>query len=174
MRSSTKDGREISLEELLESRDNRRAFQQSLLERYKSPIISFMVNMPGPIKNSSLSRRIHAEGMGVLENVFAGRILHKEVRKLDTGYEGYIVLAGNPCEIKRMTCAVEDDHPIGRLMDIDVHTASGQIGRRQLGLDDRRCLICERPSPECARSRRHSVEELIGKIERMTEDYFGE
>ncbi|MEA4920554.1 MAG: citrate lyase holo-[acyl-carrier protein] synthase [Clostridiaceae bacterium] len=174
MRSSTKDGREISLEELLESRDNRRAFQQDLLERYKSPVISFMVNMPGPIKSSSLSRLIHGEGMKALENAFMGRLLHEEVRELDTGFEGYMVLAGDPCEIKRTTCDIEDNHPIGRLMDIDVHTAAGQIGRRQLGLDDRRCLICDRPAPECARSRQHSVEELLAKIEHMAKDYFGE
>ncbi|CSA56393.1 CitX protein [Vibrio cholerae] len=67
---------------------------------------------------------------------------------------------------------IEREHPLGRLMDLDVIDVDGHIISRQgAQLPRRRCLLCERDAVICARSRRHSVEALLAKIEEMTHDY---
>lgn len=163
----------ITLEQLLESRDNRAAFQQELLIQYNLPLISFMVNMPGPVKTNNITCAVHGEGVSAIEAAFEGKICFQTIRCLDTGIEGYFIVELDPKEVKERACDIEDNHPIGRLMDIDVHMPDGQIGRKGLGRPERRCLICDNPAPECARSRTHSVEELVSKIEQMAKAYFG-
>ena len=49
-----------------------------------------------------------------------GPIMYKEERDLETGFEAYFVVDMRPLEVKRLCCSIEDEHPLGRLMDIDV------------------------------------------------------
>ena len=72
--------------------------------------------------------------------------------------------------LKSATTDLEEHHPLGRLWDLDVITASGTgLSRLQLGRPARRCLLCSRPARECGRSRRHSLPELLGKIRNMVD-----
>ena len=43
---------EVSIPELLASRDERQARQQEWLTRHSAPLVSFTVGAPGPIKGS--------------------------------------------------------------------------------------------------------------------------
>lgn len=167
-------GPHIELELLLESRDKRCAFQQQLLRQYKLPLVSFMVNMPGPVKRSPLSEKLHALGCSELKKTLGSKIIWSTVKILDTGCEGYFVVDLKAEKLKRLTCNLEDTHPLGRLWDFDVHTERGQISRTQLDIVPRTCLICNNPAPVCARSRAHSVKELISYIQKKADQYFGE
>lgn len=62
----------------------------------------------------------------------------------------------------------------GRIADIDIITAEGVISRADLGLLPRTCLLCGRPSKECARERRHSYEELRAKTQSLINGYRSE
>ncbi|MGM9992027.1 MAG: citrate lyase holo-[acyl-carrier protein] synthase [Candidatus Bruticola sp.] len=168
------NGPAIELEELLKSRDNRCAFQQYLLKQRPVPLVSFMVNMPGPVKRSFLAEKLHALGCSELKKALGSKIIWSEVRRLNTGFEGYFAVNISPYELKRQTCSLEDSHPLGRLWDFDVHTLEGQISRSQLNLAPRLCLICSKPAPLCARSRAHSLPELLNCIGAMANQYFGE
>ncbi len=167
-------GPKIELELLLESRDRRCAFQQQLLKQYHLPLVSFMVNMPGPVKRCPLSEKLHTLGCLELKKAFNSKIIWSTVKVLNTGCEGYFVIDLEATKLKRLTCYLEDTHPLGRLWDFDVHTEQGQVSRAQLDIASRTCLICNNPAPVCARSRAHSVEELLSHIQKMTNQYFGE
>lgn len=80
-----------------------------------------------------------------------------------------IAVVGLPtAEAKRAAIAIEDADPIGRLLDIDVYDSTGRsVSRYDLSLPPRRCLICDRPAHECARSRRHSLLELQRQIAKL-------
>ena len=167
-------GTHIELEVLLESRDKRCAFQQQLLKQYKLPLVSFMVNMPGPIKRCPLSEKLHALGCSELKNALGSKLVWSTVKILDTGCEGYFVVNLEAEELKRLTCNLEDTHTLGRLWDFDVHTKQGQVSRTQLGIVFRKCLICNNLASVCARSRAHSVKELLSYIQKIADQYFGE
>ena len=49
--------RAVELMEMLEARDRRARRQRELLEQYRLPLISFTMNIAGPVKNGPLIRR---------------------------------------------------------------------------------------------------------------------
>lgn len=158
----------ITLEQLLKSRDRRFAFQQKLLEEYPgSTVVCFTVQLPGPQKRSALSAAIAKAGLEALDGVL-GPVF--ETRDLETGFEAYYLVRKAPLEVKRLCCKLEGEHPLGRLMDIDVIGPQGPVSRTELGLEERRCLLCVQPARVCMRARSHTTEELLRKIEQMVYD----
>ena len=169
------DYNKVSLEEVLESREERVERQGELLSAYKVPLVSFMVNMPGPVKLCSMTVELHREGIkAILESLESQgkRVLFHQVLEKKTGIEGYIAVDCPIQELKKTACYIEDTHELGRLFDIDVLGEDGiPIKREQLSLAPRRCLLCNEISSVCSRSRRHSIDELTAKIESMLKEY---
>ncbi|WP_414630450.1 citrate lyase holo-[acyl-carrier protein] synthase [Cronobacter sakazakii] len=46
------------------------------------------------------------------------------------------------------------------------------MGRASLDRPGRRCLLCDEPAHACARARRHPLEEVVGRVEKMIDDWF--
>ena len=120
----------LSLEQLLASRDARAAFQRQLLEAYPScTLVCLTVQLPGPQKRTDASLLIGEAGQKALQDRFSGERVYSEVRDLETGYEAYFLLRRDALETKRICCELEESHPLGRLMDIDVMPGtSGRAG----------------------------------------------
>ena len=113
----------ITLEQLLESRDRRAAHQRSLLEAHPGRVLLCLtVQLPGSVKRNETSLAIADAGVKAVRQAFAPE--HEELKDLETGFEGYFLLSGDPLEVKRRACEIEDSHPLGRLMDIDVLSVS--------------------------------------------------
>ena len=54
---------------------------------------------------------------------------------------------------------LEETHPLGRFVDIDVYTNKGQISRAYLDMK-KKCMICEKNAFVCMQENRHSLEEI--------------
>jgi len=68
--------------------------------------------------------------------------------------------------------AIEDQHPLGRLWDADVIDINGvSLSRKHFGLPARRCLLCEQPAHDCARSRLHAMQELQRSVQERVETF---
>lgn len=65
-------------------------------------------------------------------------------------------------------CVYEETHPVGRLFDLDVIDINGQKLSRP---SFRKCIICGCQAQECARTRKHSVNEMQSKIEEMLMEF---
>ncbi len=156
----TQDMPAADLSMMLEARE-RRAMQQSrLLSEYGNTLVSFSMNIAGPVKNSPLIRRGFLLGSrrlraGIRE--CGGRILFRSEISEVTGCEGLYVTDLPADRAKKLCVGIEEGTPLGRLFDMDVLTPEGRKLERP---SPRRCLICGRPAAECARSRSHTVEEL--------------
>ena len=63
---------------------------------------------------------------------------------------------------------MEEGSDLGRLFDLDVlipdETFPQSISRSRLGAAPRRCLLCEEDAKACARSRAHTMDQLLEKI----------
>ena len=82
-----------------------------------------------------------------------------------TGPEAFLILDGSAKDSKQAAIEFEDNDNLGRLFDIDVlNKQHGHYSRVELGMQTRKCLICNENAKECARSRKHSVAELQNKI----------
>ena len=163
-KDSRPDGRPVTVPDMLGARDRRAAAQSALAARYACPLISFTMNIAGPVKNSPLIRRGFDEGLRILKNQLraAGlRLLYMEEIREFTGNEALLVSDASPEALKRVTSEIEDLDGLGRLFDMDVIRADGsKVDREELGFPTRTCLICGRPAKECARNRTHTVAEL--------------
>ena len=165
----------IGLEQMLAAREQRAARQADALARFDKPVVCMTVVMPGPVKNSWLSRRLLAEALqevGAASDTRGWRLPSREVLWLKTGPEALYVVDVNARILKTVMVELEDDHPLGRLWDLDVIAPrQGGLSRRYLGLPARRCLICERPAHVCSRSRAHPLEELLSAIDRIVHEH---
>ena len=160
----------ITLQELLESRDRRARRQGELLSQYPGrALLCLTVQLPGPEKRNALSLEIARAGVEAIEKRF--NPVFKETNDLETGFEGFFIVDGQPLEVKKAAVEIEDTHPLGRLMDLDVIGPEGPVGRASIGLQERRCLICEKPARYCMRAGSHTQDELIAKIKQLVSSY---
>jgi len=200
----------VTLEQLLDSRDKRASHQKDLLgSNPGKSLLCLTVQLPGAEKRNNHSLAIAKAGVEAVRKAFKPD--YEELKDLETGYEGYFLVSLPPIEAKRLACHVEDTHPLGRLMDIDVlyepqpepqvdhqpeepqpvvenyfsqgfaknHfsptstrlTRLAAVGRTEIGLEPRRCLLCGNEVRFCMRAKSHSTEELLKRIEQILQEY---
>lgn len=160
----------ITLQELLDSRDRRARRQGELLSQFPGrALLCLTVQLPGPEKRNALSLKIARAGVEAIEKRF--NPVFRETNDLETGFEGFFIVDGQPLEVKRAAAELEDTNPLGRLMDLDVIGPEGPIGRADIGLQERRCLLCENPARYCMRAGSHTQDELMAKIKQLVSSY---
>ena len=75
-------------------------------------------------------------------------------------------------QAKRRCLAIEEREPAARLVDLDVYGRDGvQLGRAQLGLPARRCLICGEAAVDCMREKRHPLEAIVARTDELLVAY---
>ena len=57
---------EVTLEQILNAREDRAYRQQAMSRKHRAPILSFTMNIPGPVKDTPLIRRAFQEGLNAL------------------------------------------------------------------------------------------------------------
>ncbi|WP_157967514.1 citrate lyase holo-[acyl-carrier protein] synthase [Cohaesibacter intestini] len=178
MTGTKRDGIAIDLQALLASRDARAARRASCLAKRRQPTITLTLVMPGPVKDSPLIRTIaevaRHETLAMLARRGWGYDIHFNT-DLPTGPESLYQVDGDAALLKRALVALEDNHPLGRLWDLDVHDADGQaLSRSSVGDPPRRCLVCDADARACGRSRTHALDELWSKIETLYDQWLGQ
>ena len=164
---------EITLDQLLASREERASFQKELLKGYPGrALVCLTVIVPGEVKRNLQSLVVAQAAVTALLSAFGSEMLKLELRDLPTGYEAYLVTPLSNEEAKRKTCRIEDTHPLGRLFDLDVIDSDGvPVSRESIGLSPRKCLVCDNEARFCMRNRTHTMAELSAKIDEMIEAY---
>lgn len=150
----------VSLLEILAHRENRASLQNRLLKLYKKPIISFTLNIPGPIKVSDDTKIAFQDGyQSIYETLEKHHISIRTTKELHSTCGDEVILSVDaPSKIlKHLMVEIEETNPYGRLFDIDVLNEQGEKESR---LNFRSCLICEHQAQDCARNRTHTVKEL--------------
>ncbi|AWB09193.1 citrate lyase holo-[acyl-carrier protein] synthase (plasmid) [Azospirillum humicireducens] len=169
MEPAAMDGAAVSLAEMLEARDRRAERQRALFARHGLPLLSVTLVAPGPVKVTETSRFVMETAADELERLFRRTGWPVEANlavRERTGFEALYAVDTEARVLKWAVAALEDDHPLGRLWDLDVLCPmQGGLSRGALGLAPRRCLVCGEPAHACARSRRHPLDTLLAAIE---------
>ncbi len=168
--------REVTLMEMLEAREARVRQQDALRERYGLPVVSFTLNIAGPVKDSPLIRRAFQAGLDQMDaGLRAAKlsVLDRLEQEAPTGCEALYALDGTAREIKAVCVSIEDGSPLGRLFDMDVLDVDGRkLDRDEVGGTPRNCIVCGAPGKGCASRRAHTVEELQAATRRIMEEHF--
>ena len=165
---------ESGLYDVMAAREQRASTQQELLRRFQTTLISFSMNIPGPVKDSPLIRRGFREGKRLLAAALAAArrpVLYSLSRVSAAGPEAFWAVEGDPAAVKRLCVEIEDAAPWRRLLDLDVLDRDGRQLRRE---GERPCLICGRPGRACASRRVHGTDELQAAVRRLLETHFRE
>ena len=153
--------------QIMTAKERRAARQHRLIKVYGGTVISLTLNLPGGYRRYARWRQlwlVAQQALGIMEPY----VNHHSSRVGLWGPETFLAVDLEPLVVKQMTVAIEKEHPLGRLFDIDVIDPSGKpVSRSRLGEPGRPCLLCDKPAIECYRNRTHSLEELITSVETM-------
>ena len=159
---------EVTLQDILLAREERVKKQRELLEKYHCPLVSFTMNIAGPVKTSPLIERGFQNGLQNLESL-GKAVWAKEIVCKETGCEGYFVVDMGADALKAICTEWEEASPLGRLFDMDVLDVDGKKLDRP---NQRGCIVCGAPGRGCAASRTHSVAELQAATTNILENHF--
>ena len=156
---------------MLLARDRRASRQAALLARYGCPVISFTMNIAGPVKNSPLIRYAFRSGLRQLEALPCAQLC-REVIFEPTGPEALLVYETQDARLLKAFCIrMESEGEAGRLFDLDVLDANGEKLSRETG---RTCLVCGGPVSVCSRSRAHGLEAITARTRGILEAFAAE
>lgn len=167
---------EVTLTEMLEAREARVRRQEVLRERYGAPLISFSMNIAGPVKDSPLLRRAFRAGKRQLDTglrAWGMKVLLREEKLAVTGCEMLYAVDAPAEKVKALCVSIEDGSTLGRLFDMDVIGADGEkLDREAVGGGARNCIVCGAAGRGCASRRVHSVPELQAATRQIIEAHF--
>lgn len=156
---------------MLLARDRRASRQTALLSRYGRPVISFTMNIAGPVKDSPLIRYAFRSGLRQLEALPCAQLC-REVIFEPTGPEALLVYETQDAQLLKAFCMrLESEGEAGRLFDLDVLDANGEKLSRETG---RTCLVCGGPVSVCSRSRAHGLEAITARTGAILEAFAAE
>ena len=158
---------EITLEQVLLARDRRVLRQRALAARYGGTLLSFTMNIAGPVKDAPLVRLAFQAGLAALDRDL-GQPLHRELIQASTGPEALLVYDRPAPWVKEHCLLLEEREAVGRLYDLDVLSPEGEkLSRPQ----SRRCLICGGPVTVCSRSRAHGLPAIRARTRDILADF---
>ncbi len=165
----------VTLEQVLQTKEERAAVQAELRSRYQAAVVSVSVNMPGQIKYDQDTLALIEYALTRLEVLFAAAGFRtSETRRLPAvaGPAAVLEVEADAALLKQLAVQVEEEQPFGRLLDIDVFDAAGvQFSRNSSRQGGRRCFVCEEPAILCIRGRRHDGEEITAAVAALLEDF---
>ena len=161
----------------MEARERRARLQEQLIGTYQVPVVSFTLNIPGPVKILPGTEEFFHRGSESVRQALKQAsvpVLFETQLREHTGLELFLCADAKPETLKQITSSLEEETAGGRLYDIDIiRTDKSKVSREEIGLPGRRCLLCGEPAHACSRSRKHTVEDLVSHIQQlMAEDAF--
>ena len=157
----------VTLKDILRARDTRANAQRRLLQAHRLPLVSFTMNIAGPVKSSPLIELAFDAGLEALYDAL-GQPAAAEVIRPDTGCEALLVYDRPAAELKADCLTLETAASIGRLYDLDVlDVDGGKLSRPE----PRTCLICGGPVTVCSRSRAHGLDAIVGRTHEILADF---
>jgi holo-ACP synthase len=165
----------VTLEAVLANREQRTLRQRRVLAAHGLPVVSVTLVMPGPVKATDQARLLLEAALEALRTLLASRgwaLVHRETLQAPTGPEALLAVAAPARDLKAAAVRLEEEHPLGRLWDLDVlDPETGPLSRRALGLGPRPCLLCGEDAHACARSRAHPLQALLDVIQEKLHAY---
>jgi holo-ACP synthase/triphosphoribosyl-dephospho-CoA synthase len=145
--------------------------------RHSLPLVSLALNVPGWPKTNKLLRKFFFDSVSEFRSfALAHRlIIVLQSEKILENYNGLTYFSSfefpkSVVKAKEIAELFENDHPLGRFIDVDIVDSNSQIissGK------DKPCFICNSKSAiDCMRNETHSIKELTQFQIKSIENYF--
>ena len=146
----------VDLEQMLAARERRASIQNRMLRGAGGGgcLACLTLNIAGDIKRTPMTRMLFSHGLREFDSLGLS-VTDSLIIDEETGSEAFWLLDEEGTRVKKQLEAIEDSFPAARLYDFDLIMPGGaKLSRKEA----RKCLICDAPAAECARSRRHGLE----------------
>lgn len=164
--------KEYTADELLDAREKRAGLIESLLKQYNTPLLVMRVNYPGLKKTNLVTAGMINDLSPLICTLFSDKLRGTLLTYGADGPVFYAAVDETVSALKIIAINFEENHSLGRCLDLDVYDRLGQgLSRQELGFLRRKCYLCEDDAQHCVRARRHSEREIIAYIEEKYRDY---
>ncbi len=164
----------MDINEMLLARENRVRLIHELIKKHHKPVILVKANIPGDNKNIpeaylliSLFRK---------EMLFSFHI--HDMVSFSSADGPYMLLSMNdviPIDLKKKLVHLEENHPLGRFIDLDLYVdETYSISRVELSLTSRRCYICDDDARICSKTKKHTTKALLKVIHTSVSSYMSD
>lgn len=150
---------------ILDAREARFLHIKETLQSYQM-VILVKANIPGNNKNTWYGRLLVNYFTRILCNTCGISDFSKH--ESEDGVYALLKFKQNGIEsIKKVLIHIEDTHPIGRHIDLDIYSKDRMrsLSRRDLNIAPRKCIICQDAANDCIRLSRHPHKLLLERIE---------
>lgn len=157
---------------ILRDREKRILNVKSFFNLYKDDsLIMIKANIPGLNKNLPLASYLIQVFFNHLKGLYS--FFHIEYFE---SYDGPYLLCGlkeKKEHIKKHLVKIENEHKLGRFIDLD-YFVNGEksLSRFDLNLPLRKCVLCDDTALVCIRNETHTTKEILHYIEKTTVKYF--
>lgn len=159
---------------ILEAREKRAKKIESWLNLGYDVLVSIHANIPSGYKNKKEAYIIVRFFEMLLKETFS---THK-CERFESEDGPYTLLTLQdipPKEVKEKMIEIEDNIPLGRLVDLDVWSIPDHLfSRSTLQRKPRRCYLCDDVAHHCIRTHKHALNDVIQFIEKTTKDHLYE
>lgn len=151
--------------EFLFDRDRRVSYQEDLLKKNKNKtLVTIRINYPGIEKSNYITDDI----VNIIYKdilIYYGKfIVFKHKYKNKEGVVAHFLFDLDFVDVKKEMINVEEEHILGRCLDIDVYTLKNDkiigISRSDLYKKSRKCFICDLDAKICSRAQTHTIEDI--------------
>jgi len=128
-------------------------------------------NIPGLDKNiPEASFLVNLFSLCIQKSYEVKQIISRD--SVDGPYDIITVKSISAHQLKRNFVDIENNHALGRLIDLDVFDDQPiSISRSSLNLKPRKCYVCHRDAHICSRSKRHSIGILLNYVTSEVKKY---
>ncbi|HOI46415.1 MAG TPA: triphosphoribosyl-dephospho-CoA synthase [Bacilli bacterium] len=155
---------------ILDSRENRHHQIQSIVSNPKHVVLIIKANTVGLDKNTREAYCL----VRIFKNHISQYIRFTSLQ-LNESYDGPyyigIIDSSDSTVIKRKTIEIEEQHPLGRLIDLDVYDRGGPLSRSNLAFSPRTCFLCGDIAFHCIKSRKHPEVETMDYVRHITMEF---
>ncbi len=155
---------------ILDDREKRFYKVKQIINEYNTAIV-LKANMPGDEKTF--------KEVYLLLAFFNKKVLNKLKKTKSEFYNShdgpyyiYYDFKESVSKLKKSFIDLEDNHPLGRFIDIDVYSKTKTHTRKESNLPQRKCLLCDKEAWVCMKNMNHTVAELKTHIIKTSNDYF--
>lgn len=155
----------ITLIDILAAKEERYHGQHLFREKYKRPLMSITINMPGAVKDMPIVRRLRDYAVEQIRKRLP--VVGEEQVNLLTGPRAFMAIDADGSVVKEIAVKIEEGEPFARLLDIDVFDADGRLLSRKDQGQGRGCFVCTADSVVCMREQKHTQSQLQFAVETM-------
>lgn len=164
------------IEAFLFDREKRVKHQEELLKENKDKtLVTVRINYPGIEKSNYITDDIVNIIYSEILTYYKKYIIYNDKYKNREGAICHFLFNLDFITVKKLMIDIEENHILGRCLDIDVYTMKENklrgISRSDLFKSPRRCFICDLDAKICSRAQTHSMEEIKTYFEETYSKY---